>query len=37
VSHAVLDDHLLRDVLTGEVNEELGRLVGSYEVATTNL
>jgi hypothetical protein len=37
VSHIVLDDHLLRDVLAGEQGRHLGRLIVSNELATTNL
>ena len=37
MSLVVLDDHLLRDVLGGEQAGQLGRLVESNELATTNL
>jgi hypothetical protein len=37
VTHVVLDDHLLRDVLAGEQNRQLSRLTSSNELATTNL
>jgi len=37
VSHVVLDDHLLRDVLSAEQGPPLERLVSANEVATTNL
>jgi len=37
VSLVVLDDHLLRGVLGGEQGRQLGRLVASNELATTNL
>ena len=37
MSRVVLDDHLLRDVLGGEQGRQLGRLVESNELATTNL
>ena len=37
MSRVVLDDHLLRDVLGGEQGCQLGRLVASNELATTNL
>ena len=37
MSLVVLDDHLLRDVLGGERGRQLGRLVESNELATTNL
>lgn len=37
VSLVVLDDHLLRDVLSGEQGGQLGQLVESNELATTNL
>lgn len=34
---ALLDDHLLRDLLSGEPNEYLERLLSDHEPATTNL
>jgi hypothetical protein len=34
---ALLDDHLLRDLLAGDVSTELARVLGSHEPATTNL
>ena len=34
---AVLDDHLLRDLLSGEVSDELAELLRNFEPATTNL
>jgi hypothetical protein len=37
VSRVVLDDHLLRDVLSGEQGRDLSRLVRSNELASTNL
>jgi hypothetical protein len=37
VSHVVLDDHLLRDVLAAEQGRRLARLVDTNELATTNL
>jgi hypothetical protein len=37
VSHVVLDDHLLRDVLAAEQSRRLARLVNTNELATTNL
>ena len=37
MSRIVLDDHLLRDVLSGEQGRQLGRLIASNELATTNL
>jgi hypothetical protein len=37
VTHAVLDDHLLRDVLAGEVGEQLAHVVETHELATTNM
>ena len=37
MSLVVLDDHLLRDVLGGEQGTNLGRLVESNGLATTNL
>jgi hypothetical protein len=37
VSHVVLDDHLLRDVLANEQGRRLSRLVATNDLATTNL
>jgi hypothetical protein len=37
VSHVVLDDHLLRDVLSAEQGPRLESLVSANDVATTNL
>jgi hypothetical protein len=37
MTRAVLDDHLLRDVLAGDVSDGLGRLLADHEPATTNL
>jgi hypothetical protein len=37
VSHVVIDDHLLRDILAAEEGRHLARLVDSNELATTNL
>jgi hypothetical protein len=37
VTSAVLDDHLLRDFLADDLSEDLRRLLGDYEPATTNL
>jgi len=37
VSHVVIDDHLLRDVLAGERGRLLARLIDTNELATTNL
>jgi hypothetical protein len=37
VSHVVLDDHLLRDILAGQQGRHLSRLVASNELSTTNL
>jgi hypothetical protein len=37
VSRAVLDDHLLRDLLADRTNESLGRVLAIHEPATTNL
>jgi hypothetical protein len=37
VTRAVLDDHLLRDLLSGEVGGDLARLLEDHEPATTNL
>ncbi|MEA2842334.1 MAG: hypothetical protein QOJ69_5 [Actinomycetota bacterium] len=34
---AVLDDHLLRDLLSGEVSEGLATVLAGHEPATTNL
>ena len=36
MSHVVIDDHLLRDVLAGEQGRRLARLVDTDELATTN-
>lgn len=33
---AVLDDHLLRDLIVGEESDELARLLRGYDPATTN-
>ena len=37
MSHVVLDDHLLRDVLSAEQRPPLESLVSANEIATTNL
>lgn len=37
MSRAILDDHLLRDVLAGDVSAELAGVLGRHEPATTNL
>ena len=37
MSHVVLDDHLLRDVLSAEQCPPLASLVSTNEIATTNL
>jgi hypothetical protein len=37
VTKALLDDHLLRDVLADEVGEELSQVLVDHEPATTNL
>ena len=37
MSHAVLDDHLLRDLLAGEMSTGLDRLLAAHSPATTNL
>jgi hypothetical protein len=37
VSRAVLDDHLLRDLLSDELSDTLTRVLGEHEPATTNL
>ncbi|MGH9124987.1 MAG: hypothetical protein ACRDZ8_09720 [Acidimicrobiales bacterium] len=34
---AILDDHLLRDLLADEIGGDLARLLAGYEPATTNL
>jgi hypothetical protein len=37
VTRAILDDHLLRDLLADDVPAELASLLAQYEAATTNL
>lgn len=37
MTRAVLDDHLLRDLLAGEVSEELSQLLIDHQPATTNM
>ena len=37
MTKAVIDDHLLRDLLAGEVSEEFAQLLSDHEPATTNL
>ena len=37
MSRAVLDDHLLRDLLADEVSAELAQILADHEPATTNL
>lgn len=37
MTRAVLDDHLLRDLLSGEVGNGLAQILTDYEPATTNL
>ena len=37
MSRAVLDDHLLRDLLADEVSTELAQILTDHEPATTNL
>jgi hypothetical protein len=37
VTVAILDDHLLRDVLAQEVSTDLSRILREHEPATTNL
>ncbi len=37
MTRAVLDDHLLRDVLAGEVSDGLALVLSDHEPATTNL
>ena len=37
MSRVVLDDHLLRDLLAGDLGADLQHLLGTHEPATTNL
>jgi hypothetical protein len=37
VTQAVIDDHLLRDLLSGELSTEFAGLLHDFEPATTNL
>ncbi len=37
MSHVVLDDHLLRDLLADDIRPSLDRLLAEHSVATTNL
>lgn len=37
MTRAVLDDHLLRDLLADEAGDDLARLLADHEPATTNL
>jgi hypothetical protein len=37
VTHAVLDDHLLRDWIAEDLGEQLNRVASEYDLATTNL
>lgn len=37
MSRAILDDHLLRDLLAGDVPTELAQVLARHEPATTNL
>jgi hypothetical protein len=37
VNRAVLDDHLLRDLLSDDVSNPLARVLGEHEPATSNL
>jgi hypothetical protein len=37
VTHAVVDDHLLRDLVADDVGDQLRRVVDEYDLATTNL
>jgi len=37
VSRALLDDHLLRDLLADDLSDDLARLLHEHEPATTNL
>ncbi len=37
MTHAVLDDHLLRDLLADDVSTDLAQVLDAHEPATTNL
>ncbi len=37
MTRALLDDHLLRDLLAGDVGDELAHVLAEHEPATTNL
>lgn len=37
MTKVLLDDHLLRDLLADDLSQDLGRLLGDHEPATTNL
>jgi hypothetical protein len=37
VTHALLDDHLLRDLLADDVSTDLAQVLDGHEPATTNL
>lgn len=37
MTHAVIDDHLLRDFVAEDLSEQLNRVASEYELATTNL
>ena len=37
MTRAVIDDHLLRDLLAGDVSDELAQILVDHEPATTNL
>lgn len=37
MTRAVLDDHLLRDLLSDDMSEALHRVLADHEPATTNL
>ena len=37
MTRAILDDHLLRDLLAGEMSEELSQLLNDHQPATTNM
>ena len=37
MSRAILDDHLLRDLLAGDISGGLDEVLAAYEPATTNL
>lgn len=37
MTHAVLDDHLLRDMLADDLSDELRQVMDNHDLATTNL